>query len=53
MGDYERVPIEDWNAVTDHLRAFAADGEVDESRQGIEITVGRATFLVTKPNCGI
>ncbi|WP_135852342.1 hypothetical protein [Halorussus salinus] len=48
MDDYERVPIEDWTAVADHLREFAADGAVDESDEGIEVTVGSATFFVTK-----
>jgi hypothetical protein len=48
MEDYERASIENWNAITDHLREFAADGEVSESDEGIEITVGSATFLVTK-----
>ncbi|MFC4448753.1 hypothetical protein [Halorussus aquaticus] len=48
MGDYERVPVEDWADVTDHLRELAADGEVSESDEGVEITVGSATFLVTK-----
>ncbi|WP_137286438.1 hypothetical protein [Halorussus salinisoli] len=48
MDDFERVPVEDWNAIADHLREIAADGEVSESGEGIEITVGSATFLVTK-----
>jgi len=48
MGDYERVGIENWNAIVDHLREFAAGGEVSESDEGIEITVGSATFLVTR-----
>jgi hypothetical protein len=48
MDDYERVPIEEWTLVADHLREFAGDGEVDESDEGIEVTVGSATLLVTK-----
>lgn len=48
MEDYERVPIENWHALADHLREFAAGGEVNESGEGIEVTVGSATFLVTK-----
>ncbi|WP_128477261.1 hypothetical protein [Halorussus pelagicus] len=48
MDDYERVPIEDWNAVADHLREFGAGGELAESDEGIEVTVGSATLLVTK-----
>lgn len=30
------------------MRAFAGDGEVSESDEGIEVTVGSATLLVTK-----
>ncbi len=48
MDDYERVPIEEWDLVADHLRKFATGGEVDESDEGIEVTVGSATLLVTK-----
>jgi len=48
MEDYERVAIENWHTVADHLREFAAGGEVSESGEGIEVTVGSATLLVTK-----
>ena len=48
MADYERVPIEDWNSVAEHLRELAGDGEADESDEGVEITVGSATFFVAK-----
>ena len=48
MSEYERVPLEPWSAVADNLREFAADGEVSESGEGIEITVGSATLLVAK-----
>jgi len=48
MAEYERVAIDDWPAVVDHLREFAGDGEVDESDERVEVTVGSASFLVTK-----
>lgn len=48
MEEYERATIDNWTAIADHLREFAADGKVSESAEGIEITVGSATFLVTK-----
>ncbi|UPV76074.1 hypothetical protein M0R89_08455 [Halorussus limi] len=48
MDDYERVPVGDWSDVTEHLRELAGDGEASESDEGIEITVGNATFLVTR-----
>ncbi|PSP54907.1 hypothetical protein BRC82_07855 [Halobacteriales archaeon QS_1_67_19] len=48
MGDYERVSVSDWPALTDHLRDFAGDGEVSESAEGIEVTVGSARFEITR-----
>ena len=48
MDDYERVAIEDWTVIVSHLREFGEGGEVSESGEGIEVTVGNATFLVTK-----
>lgn len=48
MDDYERVAIEDWDALADHVRRFAEDDEVSESGEGIEVTVGTARFSVTK-----
>ncbi|WP_435180851.1 hypothetical protein [Halorussus sp. AFM4] len=48
MSEYERVPLEPWSAVADHLRAFAAEGEASESGEGIEIAVGDSTFLVAR-----
>lgn len=47
--DYERVPVENWDALVDHLKRFAGDcGDVAESGEGVEITVGSGTFLVTR-----
>jgi hypothetical protein len=48
MDDYERVAIEDWTAIVSHLREFAEGGDISESGEGIEVTVGSATLLVTK-----
>jgi hypothetical protein len=42
------APIENWSAALDHLREFGADGAVDESDEGVEVTVEIASFLVAK-----
>lgn len=46
--DYERVLLDDWASVEDHLREFAEDGEITESDDGIAVTVGNARFSVTR-----
>ena len=48
MSEYERVLLEPWSGVADTLREFAAEGEVSESGEGIELTFEGATFLVAR-----
>jgi hypothetical protein len=45
--EYERVPIEDWEGIEEHLRRAAGRGAVDASGSEISLRSGSATFTVT------
>jgi hypothetical protein len=45
---YERVPMEDWEAIEEHLRRIADRGALEASEEEVVVRAGSARFGVTR-----